>query len=274
MSDAFSQMYELKAESQIYGNLSPERFSPDKPQEKKISERALRFDPKFINYAKQIYAVMQGQTFDGTDDDAHRYGVNIIADFNYNFAQPFAGEVAGAEIRPGAVSQAARLISNGSKDNAKAFVYLMDQYERLPDFTFSGSWRMARGMFTDPSTWGAAATFGAGLAARVAGQKAVQSGLRELAKSMATKKAASVAGATYTGVPAGAVAAVEEQAGFALPPEQRAAEIAAETAIGAVAGPLLVGASELAPKAVKAVRDVLEMDVMPQQTIGLEGGIE
>jgi hypothetical protein len=274
VSDAFSQMYELTNEGQAYGDLSPSRFAQDQPQEKKITERALRFDSRFINYAKQIYTIMQGEEFDGTDDDAHRYGLNIIADFNYNFAQPFGGEVAGAEVRPGAISQAARLISNGSKDNAKAWVYLMDQYERLPNFTLSGTWRMARGMFTDPATWGAVATFGAGFAAKAAGQKGVQVGIKKLAETMATKKAAAVAGGTYTGVPAGGLAAVEEQAGFTEDPVQRAIEVGAETALGAAAGPLLMGAAQAAPQAVRAVGEVLGMDVMPAGTIGLKDGVE
>jgi|DEB0MinimDraft_3_1074331.scaffolds.fasta_scaffold01087_3 hypothetical protein len=263
MSDLFAEMTEAKEASTYAPDISPARPTEDgQPQSEPLTEDQLLQDQKFINNSKVMYSLMQGEPFTGSDREAGRYGINLIADFNYNFAQPFGGEVGGVEVRPGAVSQATRLIANGSRENAMRWVYMMDQYQRLPDWTASGSWRMARGLMMDPSTWGALFTGGAGFVARTTGQKVVSASLRQLAEGLATKKALAVGGGVYTGVPSAAEVVVKEQAGIE-PTAEDIAMVAGETAIGAAAGPLLAEAVRLAPEAVRAVSDIIE----PEQTL-------
>lgn len=264
MSDLFAEMTEAKEASTYAPDISPARPTEDGQQQSApITEDQLLQDQKFINNSKVMYSLMQGEPFTGSDEEAGRYGINLIGDFNYNFAQPFGGEVGDVEVRPGAVSQATRLIANGSRENAMRWVYMMDQYQRLPNWTASGSWRMARGLMMDPSTWGALFTGGAGFVARTTGQKAVAASLRQLAEGLATKKALAVGGGVYTGVPSAAEVAVKEQAGIE-PTAEDIAMVAGETAIGATVGPLLGEAVKAAPDVVRAVSEGLSSTALPE----------
>jgi len=255
MTDIFAEMNDAK-EAAFYAPPSAPASSEEERMNQSITEDHLVMDHKFVNNAKVMYRLMQGEPFTGTDEEAGRYGINLIGEFNYNFAQPFGGEVGGVEIPPGAMSQVTRLIANGSRENAMRWTYMMDQYERLPNWTASGSWRMARGMFRDPSTWGALFTAGTAFAARKAGQEGLSTIIREFASTLATKKAAAVGGATYTGAPAAGELAVKEQAGIPVESED-VAGAALETAIGAAAGPAIMVGAELAPQAVRAIGDIL-----------------
>jgi len=254
MSDLFAEMTERKAQHAYVGDMSPSRFRGDGVKDEPLEEHQLLADRRFVEYSKIMYGLMQGTPFVGDDEDAGRYGINLIGEFNYNFAQPVSGEVAGVELRPGTLAQAAKLISSGSKDNAMKWVYMMDQYERLPDFTLSGSWRMARGIFMDPSTWGAAIfTGGGGLVARRAGMEATSVALRNLATVLTTNRSLAAGGAVYTGVPAAVEPVIEEQAGFPQPAEETAIEVAGSTALGAAFGPAISKAVEVAAPLVKRV---------------------
>jgi hypothetical protein len=262
MSDPFAEMTQRKADHAYVGDMSPARFRMDGVKEDTpLEEAQLLSDRKFIEYSKVMYGLMQGEPFTGDDEEAGRYGINLIGEFNYNFAQPLSGEVAGVELRPGTLAQAARLIASGSKDNATKWVYMMDQYERLPNFTLSGSWRMARGMLMDPSTWGAAIfTGGGGFVARKAGLEATSVALKNLAIGLTTKKSLAAGGAIYTGVPAAIEPIVQEQAGFTPPPET-ALEVLGSTAIGAAAGPAIAKTAEVAAPVVKQIIEAVSPSV-------------
>lgn len=255
MTDIFAEMMESR-DAAFYAPPGDPASSEEERMGQSITESELLRDHKFVNNAKVMYRLMQGESFTGTDEEAGRYGINLIGEFNYNFAQPFGGEVGGVEIPPGAMSQVTRLIANGSRENAMRWTYMMDQYERLPNWTASGSWRMARGMFRDPSTWGALFTAGTGFAARKLGQEGLSKVIREFASTLATKKAAAVGGATYAGAPAAGELAVKEQADIPVEASD-VAGAALETGIGAAAGPAIMVGAELAPKAVKAIGELL-----------------
>lgn len=255
MTDIFAEITQAK-EASFYAAPEAPSSSEEERMNQPLSEERLLMDHKFVNNSKVMYRLMQGEPFTGTDEEAGRYGINLIGEFNYNFAQPFGGEVDGVEIPPGAIRQVANLYANGSRENAMRWVYMMDQYERLPNWTASGSWRMARGMFRDPSTWGALFTGGAGFAARKLGQEGLSKAIRKLASALTTKKAAAVAGGTYTGAPAAGELKIKEQAGIPVQAED-VAGAALETAIGAAAGPALMTAAEMAPQAVRAIGDIL-----------------
>lgn len=264
MTDAFADMVARKGASPYNGDLTPPRFREGvEATGEPLEEGQLLTDQKFIESSKVMYSLMQDEPFSGTDDEAGRYGINLIADFNYNFGQPFAGDVAGIEVRPGALSQVARLIAGGSKENAMKWIYMMDQYERLPNWTASGSWRAARGLLMDPTTWGAAFTGGVGFFARKAGQEVVSLSIRKLAQSLTTKKAAAVGGAVYAGAPEGARLSVQDQAGFDVTPED-IGTAALTTAVGAAAGPALIKAAELVPGVVRAVSEGLSGTDLPE----------
>ena len=255
MTDIFAEMTDAK-EAMFYAPPGEPASSEEERMNQSITEDHLVMDHKFVNNSKVMYQLMQGEPFTGTDEEAGRYGINLIGEFNYNFAQPYGGEVGGFEMTPGAMSQITRLMANDSRETAMRWLYMMDQYERLPNWTASGFWRMAGGMLRDPSTWGALFTGGAGFLARKAGQEALSKTIRQFVSTLATKKAAAVGGATYAGAPAVGELAVKEQAGMPVGASD-VAGAALETGIGAVAGPALMTAAEMAPQAVRAIGDIL-----------------
>lgn len=246
MTDIFSQIHDAKTSAAFQGDVRPQRFGGD--PEVEITEEKLRYDPRFIENSKIVYELMQGDEFNGDDDEAHKYGINIMSSFSWNFANPIAGEVAGVEIRPGMARQVATLMASGSRQHAKAWVYLFDQYERLPDFTASGIYRAIRDTLTDPGIIAGGVTT---MAARKAGMKGITGLIRKVAKRPLTT--AAVLGGATTGTPAVAEAVIEEQAGFEEPLLDRAGDVALETAIGAIAGPALVKGGEALIKGVKQV---------------------
>jgi hypothetical protein len=246
MTDIFSQIHDAKTSAAFQGDVRPQRFGGD--PEVEITEEKLRYDPRFIENSKIVYELMQGDEFNGDDDEAHEYGINIMSSFTWNFANPIAGEVAGIEIRPGMARQAATLMASGSRQHAKAWVYLFDQYERLPDFTASGTYRAIRDLLTDPGIIAGGITT---MAARKAGMKGITGLIRKMAEKPLTS--AAVLGGAATGTPAVAEAVIEEQAGFEEPLLDRAGDVALETAIGAAAGPALVKGGEALVKGVEQV---------------------
>lgn len=246
MTDIFSQIHDAKTSAAFQGDVRPQRFGGD--PEVEITEEKLRYDPRFIENSKIVYELMQGDEFNGDDDEAHEYGINIMSSFTWNFANPIAGEVAGIEMRPGMVRQAATLMASGSRQHAKAWVYLFDQYERLPDFTASGTYRAIRDTLTDPGIIAGGVTT---MAARKAGMKGITGLIRKMAARPLT--ASAVAGGAYTGAPAAAEVAIEEQAGFEEPPLDRALDVGIQTAIGAAAGPALVKGGQALAKGIEQV---------------------
>jgi len=248
MSDLFAEMHDLKQRATV-------ATSSDSPE---IMEEDLRFDDKFIRSSKSIYELMQGKPFSGTDDEAHRYGINIMGDFIYNFANPVSAEVSGFEIRPGTMAQLARIMASGSRNLAKDWTYLFDQYEKLPDFTASGAWRMARGLLMDPSTWTGAGLLATG--AKKVGAKGIATTIKHFATTLKEHpiKSGAAAGAVYAGVPAAGEQVVEEQAGIEKPLIERAADVALQTGIGAVAGGALAKAADVLPGLASKAVDTLD----------------
>ena len=252
MTDIFSQIHDAKTSAAFQGDVRPQRFGGD--PEVEITEEKLRYDSRFIENSKIVYELMQGNEFNGDDDEAHQYGINIMSSFSWNFANPLAGEVAGIEMRPGMARQAATMMASGSRQHAKAWVYLFDQYERLPNFTASGMWRATRDMLTDP---GIIAGGIMTMAARKVGMRGVVGFMRKLAEN--PKTTAAVSGGVYTGAPAAAEGSIEEQAGFEEPPLDRALDVGIQTAIGAAAGPALIKGAEVAGQAIKGISENIRL---------------
>jgi len=252
MTDIFSQIHDAKTSAAFQGDVRPPRFGGD--PEVEITEEKLRYDSRFIENSKIVYELMQGNEFNGDDDEAHQYGINIMSAFTWNFANPVAGEVAGIEIRPGMARQAATMMASGSRQHAKSWVYLFDQYERLPNFTASGTYRAIRDLLTDPGIIAGGITT---MVARKAGMKGITGLIRKMAERPLTS--AAVVGGAATGTPAVAEAAIEEQAGFEEPLLDRALDVGIQTAIGAAAGPALVKGAEVAGQAIKGISENIRL---------------
>jgi hypothetical protein len=148
-------------------DLAEKMREPDTLQEADI----LR-DRQFAQNAKDIHKLYEGKDFVGTDREAAEYGLEIMGEFYFNFAGPGIGD------NPGTVMQAATLIASGTEDTAKSFLYMLDQYEQLPNWTGSGLYRAFNGIFSDPSTYAGLFTLGSAWVAKKLASGAAREGVR------------------------------------------------------------------------------------------------
>jgi len=251
MTDDFAQAYEDRFSASVMVDTPPvlqipSMDTPPDPAQPKapvVTEKQLLLDPKFAASARDIHLLFEGEPFDGDDQMAARYGIDAIGEFNYNFAGPAGIPGESGVSSPGTIGQAAALLTSGSQDQAKSFVYLMDRYDQLPNFTLAGTGRMIRGMVADPSVYTGFGALGLGFAARKTGAVGIKKALVEIAKRPGTSAA------VYTGVEAGAAdqltQAVEQQAGYDIDPATGALRTAITSVIGGAAGGGLVKGGEM-----------------------------
>ena len=150
------------------------------PPEEQISTVQLKADEKFRQSADLLHILYEGEKFDGSEDALAEYGMDIMAEFNINFAGP--GGV--FESNPGMISQAAQLVASGSKEHAQAFLYMNTRYAQLPNFAPSVMGRTFMAMLRDPTMLTGLGTFGAGLVARKLGKEGVQYGIKKALTAM------------------------------------------------------------------------------------------
>lgn len=251
MTDDFAQAYEDRFSASVMFDTPPvlqipSMDTPPDPAQPKapvVTEKQLLLDPKFAASARDIHLLFEGEPFDGDDQMAARYGIDAIGEFNYNFAGPAGIPGESGVSSPGTIGQAAALLTSGSQDQAKSFVYLMDRYDQLPNFTLAGTGRMIRGMVADPSVYTGFGALGLGFAARKTGAVGIKKALVEMAKRPGTSAA------VYTGVEAGAAdqltQAVEQQAGYDIDPATGALRTAITSVVGGAAGGGLVKGGEM-----------------------------
>jgi hypothetical protein len=133
-------------------------------------------------------------------------------------------------------------LTSGTEDQAKAFVYLMDRYDQLPNFTLAGTARMIRGLIADPSVYTGFGTLAAGFVARKTGAVGIRKMLAEIAKRPGTSAA------VYTGIEAGAAdqltQGIEKQAGYDIDPVTGALRTGISAVVGGLAGGGTIKAGE------------------------------
>jgi len=232
----------------------------------------LPFDQNFVAASKGMYNHFEGEPFTGSDQEAAEYGVELMGEFYFNFAGvPATGS-------QGTLYQATSIIAAGDGKKAQDFIYLMDQYERLPTFGEGAFSRMFRNMLKDPSNWAAAATLGTGKILTAGGQQATKMTARQSLRQLAgqamidvTTEVAKRPG-TYGAIFEGTRSAAEEQmltkteraAGYQVSPLEEGVRTTVAGTIGAAAGSTLAklgetvfgGVAEGAPEAIsKAVTD-------------------
>lgn len=264
MSDDFALMFERRALMDLMPDLTPmdaeETSSAGQAmQDTPLSEDQLKLDPAFAQHAKNLYTLYEGKSFVGTDDEAAIYGIETMGSFAHNFA----GD-------QGTLHQAAQIVFSGSTDHAKSFVYMAKQYDRLPFFSWKGFGRFMEGVLKDPTTW---AGLGVGALATKGATVGISRSLTELAKQIvaAPARSAAAAGATMGGGSDIAQQAIEAHAGVEAPLEQRAAQTALSTGIGAAFGGGLVKGGEALVKGGQKVYQSMhqpEVDVI-QEVIDL-----
>jgi hypothetical protein len=262
MSDEFAQAHDDYHASKVIVQTPPQpamampsETETPAPTAPEATEKQLLLDPKFAAAAREVYMLFEGEPFDGDDKMAARYGIDAIGEFNYNFAGGLATPtVTGA---PGTI-EAAALLTSGTQDQAKAFVYLMDRYDQLPNFTLDGTVRMLRGLIADPSVYTGFGTLGAGFVARKTGAVGIKKLLAEIAKRPGTSAA------VYTGIEAGAAdqltQGIEKQAGYEIDPVTGAIRTGVSAVVGGLAGGGTIKAGEaIARELAPAVTEGLDL---------------
>jgi len=246
MTDEFAQAHDDYHASKVIVQTPPQpamampsETETPAPTAPEATEKQLLLDPKFAAAAREVYMLFEGKPFDGDDKMAARYGIDAIGEFNYNFAGgTYMPNATGA---PGTI-QAAALLTSGTQDQAKAFVYLMDRYDQLPNFTLNGTVRMLRGLIADPSVYTGFGTLGAGFVARKTGAVGIKKLLAEIAKRPGTSAA------VYTGIEAGAAdqltQGIEKQAGYEIDPVTGAIRTGVSAVVGGLAGGGTIKAGE------------------------------
>lgn len=236
-----------------------------------ITVAMLKNDPTMAAASRDVYELFEGKQFQGSDADAVQYGIDVMGEFTFNFAGPVGFELSGGQSSPGGtLMQAAALIGQGDANKARAFLYVMDQYDRLGVEAEGGFSRMFKGLVADPSNWAAAVTLGGSKILQMGGQTATKQGIkyqiRQLAKT-ATEKVAkypAVAAGVGEAIRAGAteerIIGIEEEAGAEIVPEEKAARIGIASAVGGLTGAGFVKGAEAAGKGLKAG---IEETVMP-----------
>lgn len=261
--DDFAKVSELKFADQVtpvnrgtepYMAMPDETVSPEpKPP---FTERMLELDGKFAASARDVYYLMEGQPFEGDNLAATKYGIDLMTEFNFNFAGPAGIPGESGVSSPGMVVQAATLLASGTEDQAKSFVYMMDQYERLPMFTMKGTGRAVRAMLGDASIYAGLGTLGAGLVARKAGVDTAKLGIRKALMAIGNNPIKATAGftAAESGLTEKAFIETERKAGYEISPEEEALRLGITTGVGGTVGAGLgVVGKAVAPQVARSV---------------------
>lgn len=135
------------------------------------SEEALASDPRFISSARRMAERMRGNAEFGlppegaSDAELADWAIQRMGQFNWNLTT---------------MATDAFDISSWDAEDIESFVYIMDSYENLPNFTWSGTGRAVKGVLSDPTTY-----LGIGVLGRLFGITGKESGqaiLRQLVK--------------------------------------------------------------------------------------------
>lgn len=240
------------------------RTTAPEPVENTSPEAMLLNKNNELNNAYKIYEGYENKPFDGLPEDAIDYALDAMGEFAFNFLGPISFAESGFDAG-GTLAQAAHIISSKDPEFAKAFVDFMAEYERLPTWTYEGTGRAFRGIFSDPTTY---ATAGAGYFLSKAGTQVAATGVKraiqELAKRPMTLAAAE--GAAYAGGGEEALMGVEEASGREISGLEKGLRRGISTTIGAAAGPALMKGAQAGGKVVGEIAEAVGKPTM--QAIG------
>ena len=117
-----------------YGN---DPIIKDIDPNKKLRSSDLLTDSEWINASKQLYKNSTGKDFIGTDEEAAKWNINNMADFEYDITKTI-GVAADSK--------------NFDINTANAWDTTLNKYDQLENWTASGLGRALRFTLTDPTT--------------------------------------------------------------------------------------------------------------------------
>ena len=219
----------------------------------KLTEENIIKNPMWINAAKSVYKMNEGEDSPDLDSDQEyaNYALRYMGWFNYNLPKM------GLE---------ATQLNTATDKQKQNFITLMDMYdEKAP--SLAGFGRAATGILSDPSTYVGISTFGAA----TAGAQAVKQGIKEGIKQ--GTKAGLKQGAKIGALEAGAYTAADNalrQSARIQAGQQESFDIgqsAKAATIGALAGATLGGATgALGSRRVAAKLQQVEAEDIARQT--------
>ena len=125
-----------------------QKFEQD-PNNDKVDPALLVHDKDWIDSTKLLYRSYEGKEFSGTSEQLSDYGLELMGGFNYHLPT---------------MAIDASIVSKSPDDQKKAFLYLMDTYDKLK-LSAGGVSRFVRNIATDPTTYVGLSTFGIGTGA-------------------------------------------------------------------------------------------------------------
>lgn len=162
-----------------------ERYEDQDPDDSIYDEDLIK-DEKFIQASKIIFEMNEGREWDeeedGTSEEAAKYGINAMGWFNWNIV---------------AMGKNVAYVGGATQNQQAAFLYAMEAYDDL-GASWSGTYRMAKGLALDPTTWSALFTFGGTAIAGQVTKVATKEGAKALLKNaLKTGQIGVVNGAIY-----------------------------------------------------------------------------
>jgi len=176
------------------------------------------------------------------DQDYGRFGVEFMGQFDHNLS------MMGYNV--------AKL--QGVDERTKlALHHMMTDFGQLPMFSWNGAYRATKGIFTDPTTYASLGALGLGFLGRAGVKQTTKQGFKELLRQGITSPYAIAAleGGAYTGLYDYLTQEVNIEAG--VQDDVNLGQLARATGTGAVAGPAIVGAGELAVKGAQKAAPVM-----------------
>jgi muramidase (phage lysozyme) len=203
----------------------------------------LRKDPGTISASRQLMNSLTRTSFNGSDEDAAQWGLDMMSSFNNNIVAM--------------TSEAAALMLHGSQDDKNAFMYLLQAYDNK-DISWSGAGRAALAQITDPTNWMSLGTLGAATVAKIAASKLAKHELIEqmVASLGRTGIQAGIQGGIQGGTSDLITQGVKTDAG--AQDSVSLGEVVGHAALGATAGTVLGTSGDmLLSKAIPAVKSAV-----------------
>lgn len=250
-----SRIDQFTATQQAENQLMIDYLDQVNTEEFEITEQELFNDQGWITASRVLHEANTGNQFEGTDEDAARYGLEEMGKINYSW---FNVDMPWTEEDSKGLVGYMMDIENKFTDRQKlALMLLYDTYEAKDGFFGSGAgwWRATKNMAQDPSNYfgvGALASLGLKFLGRETAKSGFKLFLENSANSILSKTGVTLAvteGAAY-----GASDSIMRQEFEADLQDEHfpiSEYLNSETVTGTIAGALLPGTMVGAPTAVK-----------------------
>ena len=141
-----------------------------KPEGTSITDETLINDPQFVKASKILFERAFGKKNRDSrnyqsDEDIAKWGLDHMGLFNYNLTS---------------MAVTATAIGKGSEEQKQAFLYAMDAYDSLDNFTGSGTGRFLKGTLSDPTNLISFGTLGAGFFGKQAARQGIKAKIRSV----------------------------------------------------------------------------------------------